>query len=458
MRFALSVFSVLLIFSMTQITDAQTPKDFAAVWEKTHISNKSASNIRYKDIQNYLETLKKLGVKVEEIGKSFEEREIYKVEWGKGKTKILMWSQMHGDEPTATPALIDMFAFLQTNRKKLKWVKELENKITIRAIPMLNPDGAEKFQRRNAQNIDINRDTINLETPEANILLKQRNEWQPDIGFNLHNQQELTSVGDTFKQAAISVLAVGANPETPVSEGQKRNRRITSLIVQALNQFIKGNIGRYDDSYTPNAFGDTFSDLGTPTILIETGGLYNKDEMYLTKLNFVAFLTALQSIATGSEKNADPTIYENLPENNSEKIYNYIFRNAAVVRLVEPKNLETKEDPENISEKIPAPEKVFETKIADVAVNRLRRRAEITDPPIIVSKIGSLSNQKGLTEFNVKGFYIVTKKGLLKNGSGGDLLFYKTSRKLNWNAEDFTNKYKPDAIFSKGKWIKPVPK
>ncbi len=457
MRFALLIFSILFISLMSQITDAQTPKDFAEIWEKTHISNKPASNNRHKDIQNYLEMLKKLGVKVEEIGKSFEEREIYRVEWGKGKTKIFMWSQMHGDEPTATPALMDMFAFLQANRNKLSWVKKLEEKITIRAIPMLNPDGAERFQRRNAQNIDINRDTINLETPEANILLKQRSEWQPDIGFNLHNQQELTSVGDTFKQAAISVLAVAANPETPVSEGQKRNRRITSLIVQALEQFIKGNIARYDDSYTPNAFGDTFSDLGTPTILIETGGLHGKDEMYLTKLNFVAFLTALQSIATGSEKNADPSIYENLPENSSEKIYNYIFRNAAVVRLVESKNSGTKKDPENISEKISEPEKVFETKIADVAVNRLRRRAEIPDPPIIVSTIGNLSNQKGLTEFNVKGFYIITTEGLLKNG-GGDLLFYKTTGKLDWNAEDFTNKYKPDAIFSNGKWVKPLPK
>ena len=47
--------------------------------------------------------------------------------------------------------------------------------LTIRAIPMLNPDGAEVFRRRNAQNIDINRDTINLETPEANILLE--GEW-----------------------------------------------------------------------------------------------------------------------------------------------------------------------------------------------------------------------------------------------------------------------------------------
>ncbi|MGI8669628.1 MAG: M14 family zinc carboxypeptidase [Aridibacter sp.] len=448
---------------MSQITDAQTPKEFAAIWEKTHISNKPASDNRHKDVKIYLQKLVRLGVKVEEIGKSFEEREIYRVEWGKGKTKVFMWSQMHGDEPTATPALMDMFAFLQTNRKKLKWVKNLEDSITIRAIPMLNPDGAELFQRRNAQNIDINRDTINLKTPEARLLLNERNQWQPDIGFNLHNQQELTSVGDTLKQAAISVLAVGANPEMPISEGQKRNRRITSLIVQALNQFIKGNIGSYDDSYTPNAFGDTFSDLGTPTILIETGGLHNKDEMFLVKLNFIAYLTALQSLVDGSEKNADVSIYENLPENTSGKLHNFIFRNATVVEFVEPvKELnnetdieESEVDESNQETKV---EKIFKPFTADVAVQRVRRRAELKNPPTFVSRIGDLKKQRGLTEFDVKNYYIISDKGFIKEGIYGNLLFYKITGKIDWNAEDFLNKFPPDAVFSNGVWLKPLPK
>ncbi len=443
---------------MTQITDAQTPKEFASAWEKTYISNQFPSNIRHKDVQRYLKELKHLGIKVEEVGKSFEEREIYQVEWGKGKTKVFMWSQMHGDEPTATPALIEMFAFLQKNRKKKKWVRKLEKTLTIRAVPMLNPDGAEVFKRRNAQGIDINRDTENLETPEAKILLKLRNEWQPDIGFNLHNQRELTSVGDTFNQATISVLAVAANPETPVSEGQKRNRRICSLIIQALNQFIKGKIGRYDDGYTPNAFGDTFSDLGTPTILIETGGMHGKDEKYLAKLNFIAYLTALQSLVDGREKNADLSIYKDLPENNGGRLFNYIFRNATIVRLVE---VEKDSDTENESDEIPdttKPEKIYDTYTADVAVNRPRRRAEITNPPIYVRQIGDLTNRQGLTEFDVSNYYIISTKGLLQNGRGGDFLFYKKTRKIDWSSESFTNKYKPDAIFARGTWTKPFPK
>ncbi|MDQ3087588.1 MAG: peptidase M14, partial [Acidobacteriota bacterium] len=152
MKFALLILTIYSFFLINLETHAQTPKDFSAVWEKQHISNIFPSNMRHKDLQKYLEDLKKIGLKVEEVGKSYGNREIYQVEWGTGKTKILMWSQMHGDEPTATSALVDMFAFLQKNRDK-DWVKKLEKTLTIRAVPMLNPDGAELFSRRNLQSI-----------------------------------------------------------------------------------------------------------------------------------------------------------------------------------------------------------------------------------------------------------------------------------------------------------------
>ncbi|NJM52606.1 MAG: hypothetical protein HC846_03925 [Blastocatellia bacterium] len=160
---------------------AQSPKEFAEVWEKQHISNIFPSDVRHKDLQNYLEQLKKIGLKVEEVGRSYANREIYQVEWGTGKLKVFMWSQMHGDEPTATSAVVDMLAFLQTS--KLGWVKKLRESITLRVVPMLNPDGAELFTRRNLQSIDINRDAQNLVTPEGQLLKKLRDEWKPDIGL-----------------------------------------------------------------------------------------------------------------------------------------------------------------------------------------------------------------------------------------------------------------------------------
>lgn len=416
------------------ITHAQTAEEFAEIWDKQHVSNILPSNVRHGDLQKYLENLKKLGIKIDEVGRSFANREIYQIEWGKGKTKVFMWSQMHGDEPTATSGLIDMFTFLQTNRDKLAWVKKLEETVTIRAVPMLNPDGAELFQRRNLQGIDINRDARNLATPEGRLLKSLRDEWQPEIGFNLHNQNPLTTVGHTPKQATISLLAVSGNPKGESYPAFERNKRICSLMIQALNKFIPEHIGRYEDDYMPTAFGDRISEWGTPVILIETGALHGRDEMFLIKLNFIANLTALQSLVDGSEARADAKIYENTPFNDSGKIYNFIFRKANVI------NVET--------------EKSY---VADVAVNIERRRAAIA-APTFVQDIGDLSAVKGLKEFDVSNYFLVHKKGNLKPGASGEFFFYKKTQKIDWKTKDFEKTTEPDAIFANGKWIKSLTK
>lgn len=421
---------VSLLFS-TMIIHAQTAEEFAEVWDKQHVSTLLPSNVRHKDLQKYLENLKKLGVKIDEVGRSFQNREIYQIEWGKGKTKVFMWSQMHGDEPTATSGLIDLFTFLQTNRDKIAWVKKLEETITIRAVPMLNPDGAELYQRRNLQGIDINRDARNLQTPEGKLLKKLRDEWKPEIGFNLHNQNPLTTVGNTPKQATISLLAVSGNPKGETYPAFERNKRICSLMIQALNKFIPEHIGRYEDDYMATAFGDRISEWGTPVILIETGALHGKDEMFLIKLNFIANLTALQSLIGGSEQKADAKIYENTPFNSSGKIYNFIFRKANIVNFAEN-------------------EKSY---VADIAVNVERRRANISAPSF-VQDIGDLAAVKGLEEFDASEFFLVHKKGTLKTGASGEFIFYKKTRKIDWKAKDFEKNNEPDAIFANGKWLK----
>ena len=264
MHAAILVSLFLLALSMNTFT--QTPSEFSEMWEKEHVSTILPSNVRHKDLKVYLEHLKKLGIKVDEVGRSFSNREIYQAEFGKGPLKVFLWSQMHGDEPTATSAVIDLLAVLYKNRHK-GWVRNIEKTMTIRIVPMLNPDGAEAYVRRNMQGIDINRDALNLKSPEAQLLKKLRDEWSPQIGFNLHNQNSLTTAGQTYKQAAISFLIVFGDAEKTSNEGQERNKRLMSAMIQAIQGYIPGNIARYEDEFTPSAFGDNFSAWGTPVIL-----------------------------------------------------------------------------------------------------------------------------------------------------------------------------------------------
>ena len=428
MNRALSLALLFITFLMN--IDAQTPAELVELWDREHVTRILPSNVRHSDLKKYLDGLRKLDLRVDEVGRSFLNREIYQVEWGKGPIKVFLWSQMHGDEPTATSALIDMFTVLQKNKDK-EWVKKIGNTVTIRAVPMLNPDGAEMYQRRNMQGIDINRDARSLQTPEARLLKKLRDDWSPNIGFNLHNQNALTTAGRTNKQAAISFLVVFGDAAKTTTDGHERNKRLVSAMISAIQPYIPGHIGRYGDDWTPTAFGDNFSAWGTPVILIETGALHGRDEMFLVKMNFVAILTAMRSLADGSEATFSPANYLDLPANTSGSLYHFIFKNASMIdRTTGPSST------------------------ADIAVNVERRRAEFIAPAYI-RQIGSLNAYFGLSEFDASDYYVVARNAkTVRVGERAELMFFKKDRRIDWKSPDLEKQFPPDAIFSLGRWVK----
>ncbi len=434
MKLILTIFATFLLMMNTNIS-AQTAQDFAKIWDKQHISKIAPSQVKHKDLLKYLENLKKKGVPVEEVGKSVAGREIYQMEFGRGKLKIFMWSQMHGDEPTATSTLIDFFSYLYTNKTD-KFVTELAEKVTIRAVPMLNPDGAELYQRRNLQFIDINRDALALQTPEGRLLKKLRDDWKPEIGFNLHNQNPLTTVGDTRKLATISLLAVSGDPEGKSSPAQIRNKRLCSVMISALNNFIKGHIGRYDDDFNPRAFGDNISHWGTQVILIETGANKNLSELELVRLNFVAYFAAFKSLVDGTEKKANPDDYESTPFNKTGDLYSLIVRKATVVNRFQ------------FAENPVTPFK------ADIALIVDSRRSGFPTPRTAIQDIGDLSIYEGVQEVDASEYYVAPSKGVLRTGTEGDFLFYKKDRKIDWKSENLEKDFEPDAIYRGGEWVK----
>ena len=121
--------------------------------------------------------------------------------------RVLLWSQMHGDEPTATAALFDVFEYLQRHRDD-PVVQRILSSLTLYAIPMLNPDGAERFQRRNAQGIDINRDALRLQTPEGQVLKAVRDRVQAARRLQ-PAQPGLGHVGRRSAEAGVDLAAVG---------------------------------------------------------------------------------------------------------------------------------------------------------------------------------------------------------------------------------------------------------
>jgi hypothetical protein len=195
-------------------------------------------------------------------------------------------------------------------------------------IPMLNPDGAERFTRRTAQLVDMNRDALALRTPEARILKTTRERFKPDFAFNLHDQDPRYTVGTTREITAIALLAPAFDEERTDNAIRTRAKKIAAVFAEAMNEFIPQNLAKWDDAYEPRAFGDSFQRWGTSTVLIESGGWRNdRDKMFLRKLNCVGLLATLAAIADGSYETADTQLYERIPF-NTEFAYDLIIRNA----------------------------------------------------------------------------------------------------------------------------------
>jgi hypothetical protein len=312
-----------------------TPGELWQAWPEERFETTAAPCLRHANLQKSLQRLQArfpVDLEVEEVGASFLGRSIQMLTLGKGESKILLWSQMHGDEPSATPALLDIAHFLLEHADEPS-ARSILDTFTLLMIPMLNPDGTEIYERRNAQAIDINRDALNLATPEGRILKRIRDEHEPMLGFNLHDQNRRTAVGDTGLLATNAVLAVAGDPENTLTPGRLRAKRACTAIVEALAAFMPGGMARYDEEWSPRAFGDNLTAWGTPVVLIESGGIPPGHEFaVLTRLNFVAILTVLEGLARDDLASYDPQVYEDLLRNNSNTWSDVVLRGGYLMQ------------------------------------------------------------------------------------------------------------------------------
>lgn len=251
----------------------------------------------------------------ERVGETAEGRPLRMVSFGKGEMGVLAWSQMHGDESTASMALADIISFLAQHPEHTL-VRALSRHLSLHFVPMLNPDGAARFQRHNAAGIDVNRDARCLATPEGRALKSVHDRIRPTFGFNLHDQSPRFRVGGSDRMAAIALLAPAHNDEGDVSERRRAAMRVCGVVRRAIEPLVGGHVTRYDDAFNPRAFGDLMGTWGTSTILLESGGWPDDPhKQHLRMVNFVGILSALESIADGSFAEVDLALYDGLPPN-----------------------------------------------------------------------------------------------------------------------------------------------
>ncbi|CAA9532371.1 MAG: putative carboxypeptidase [uncultured Solirubrobacteraceae bacterium] len=133
-------------------------------------------------------------VRITEAGRTKENRPLQLVEIGapgpvgaeasrKRPTAMLVCSQ-HGNEPAGREACLKLLRDLAfTEDPALVGVLE---RTTFLFVPTANPDGRAANQRANQDDVDINRDHLSLDTPEARAMAALVRDWQPDVLLDLH--------------------------------------------------------------------------------------------------------------------------------------------------------------------------------------------------------------------------------------------------------------------------------
>jgi hypothetical protein len=281
---------------------------------------------RYLKEEDLIKEFKALSYKfkIKNEGYSEEDRIISSFHLGHGSKKILIWSQMHGNETTTTKTVMDLLNFFSLYKDITDSIFDL---CSFVIIPVLNPDGAFRYTRANANMVDLNRDASSRTQSESQLLNRVYTEFKPDFCFNMHDQRTIFSAGNTRFPATVSFLSPSFNEERELNITRKKSMSLIASANLMLQKFIPNQIGRYDYSFNLNYIGDFFQAEGTPTVLFEAGHFpddYAREDT--RKYIFLALLKMVQDICLDVKEESIENYFK-IPEN--EKLFNdVIVRNV----------------------------------------------------------------------------------------------------------------------------------
>ncbi|MFS1701955.1 M14 family zinc carboxypeptidase [Alteromonas sp. AMM-1] len=303
----------------------------ASIWDEQHFACLNKPHLRFSDITGPItQFTEHSNVRHQVIGHACSGTPVTRLTVGEGPLVLLAWTQMHGDEPTATAAVLDWLHILLTQplpSLDTNW----QSLVTLHIIPMLNPDGAEQRTRVNAQGIDINRDAKALQSPEGRILWEQVSLLKPDIAFNLHDQNPYYTAGNQGESATIAFLAPAFHVDKHVDAPRLRAKQLIACMADAIKHWLPRHIGRYDDTYSLRSFGDNIAATGASTILIESGAYPGDPNRQMArKMNVIALQTALEALLSNQFMAKSLADYYSIPDNVEDGLVDIKFQQLAL--------------------------------------------------------------------------------------------------------------------------------
>lgn len=125
-------------------------------------------------------------------------------------------------------------------------------------------------------------------------------------------------------------LAPSYNEERDVNENRQKAINLIAGINDVLQNYIPGQVGRFDDSFNINCIGDTFQFLGVPTILFEAGHYPNDYDRETTrKYIFFSLISSFQLINENDLVINRISDYLNISQ-NKVVFYDFMWKNIKI--------------------------------------------------------------------------------------------------------------------------------
>ncbi|MCI0339259.1 MAG: M14 family metallopeptidase [Acidobacteria bacterium] len=208
MKPAFALLSLLFINSTFSTIMPRTPDDQPK--SRAELTNYQETS-RYEDVMRFIRELQKRTdrLRVESFGKTEEDRDLPLLIFAdppiaqprdardSGRPVVFIMANIHAGEVEGKEAMLHL-----SRRIAIGDMRALLDKLVILIAPIYNADGNEKISmnnrtaqngpiggvgtRENSKELDLNRDYMKLESPEANALVRLFNRWDPHLTVDLH--------------------------------------------------------------------------------------------------------------------------------------------------------------------------------------------------------------------------------------------------------------------------------
>lgn len=166
--------------------------------------------------------------------------------------RLAVICRQHGNEPEATVSGTRFLTqFLEASTPTARTVSQ---KVVLLVVPIANPDGAARYQRRTAQNIDMNRDWGHNRSPEVRALTQMVQWWKPNLVIDNHQWLPFEKMPPPMAEASGGKLARG------VAQSMSQSNAARGFYLAARSRWGL-------DSLCHRYWGQRF---GVPAILLET--------------------------------------------------------------------------------------------------------------------------------------------------------------------------------------------